>query len=495
MNDTSEEMEQPSNFAENNQTEAEKRETIDNPADLEELKRTANRFNAIGNMGYTQIFVQNLSNLSMGSDQGFKKTVSESKVKVKEEYDLCNTEKCVQFVEKYKDSEYLTIAIILSTFEVVALSDLINLREILVRHIPKTKTLNSEQAVEENINSDSYIALNTILSLIGGRKFVIADGRIGVGFGSGSQKVLCNILEQFPTLKNPIVLWLMELNEIYQFHTTFDAYQMANALTRIISLDVLYAGTHIFPRLLSDPKNAGILGIIVYKLYMDSQSKEYAENIILCWVSSDSKWLWKAVCLTCAAFSNSKIVFPYVPDLKKAIRKRILYFKKEDLVFVSSLLRQSQELRSLFCNIFGDTLNNTRTRDGRLKIAQTYINFVRYSYYQVNSDFMELPLVVCDTLQQQKQLAKVVECTMSVYHLRKQLYAILKAYLKELSRYDYSDKTIDHISAYFYNMGGESQQYCQDILYFFRTYNNKATKQIFTRLRLTYEKRGAKLHE
>lgn len=65
-----------------------------------------------------QIFIQNLDNLFAGYKQNLKGTKVKQDVK---KYDLRNPDDCSEFVEKYRNSEYVAVAIILSTFEVVSI--------------------------------------------------------------------------------------------------------------------------------------------------------------------------------------------------------------------------------------------------------------------------------------------------------------------------------------------------------------------------------------
>ena len=121
-------------------------------------------------------------------------------------------------------------------------------------------------------------------------------------------------------------------------------------------------------------------------------------------------------------------------------------------------------------------------RSGKLRIVQVYINIVRHSYYLVSESFVELPLVACDTKKQQEYIMPVIEQAMSVYHLRKQLYVILKTYLKELSVYEYSERVLNHMCAYFYVMTLSGENYRQEILEILKKSNNRISAQIYQRL-------------
>lgn len=472
------------------QEAAEENEDVDNSFDLEQRKRTANEFNVEGNAAHTQIFIQNLSTLNAN----YKQSAEQSDSKLSEKsYDLRNSEECSEFVEKYRDSEYLVMAIILSTFEVVTVGDVPDLREKVMEYLPVTEILDKEETEEHRSQWDPYISLNTILTVIGGKRFVREDGQPCVGLGEGSSRALSHILSQFPMLKNPIVSWLIHVNEIYKYRTAFDAYQIATAFARVISLDIVDARRSIFPQLYTNPDNAGLLGILAYKLYEDIVLRKDAESIILQWIGSDGVWLWRSACLAFFALlenGDDGDGASFEMNLKRTISKRILCFKRNDLIFTAELLIQSKHFRTMIANVLYYVFSRANDREKRLRVVQIYINLIRRCYYLVNDSFMELPLVVCDTKQQQEYLAGIISQLMSVYRLRKQLYAILRAYLKELSGYDFSEKVINYICAYFYNMASSDEAYQQDVLEYLKMCRNRAARQIYDKLCHTYEKKG-----
>jgi hypothetical protein len=71
---------------------------------------------------------------------------------------------------------------------------------------------------------------------------------------------------------------------------------------------------------------------------------------------------------------------------------------------------------------------------------------------------------------------------MSIYYLRKQLYAIMEAYLKELCTYNISHVLVLHIAAFFYNMMETGEEYQEDVLDFLKKSENKLAKQIYQKL-------------
>ena len=478
-NEDSEEIEQ------NDGEVLEDREEIDSSTELEKKKKITNTYNAEGNIGQTQIFIQTLSNLNMDYKQSSNEMSINQPLK---KYNLCNPNECSEFVEKYKDSEFVIVAIVLCTFENVALGDLPDLQEKLINYLPKGETESNEEGDGNYSRRNPYISLNTILSVIGGKRFITDGGQACVGLGENSKQALLNILELFPILRSSIATWLIHVNEVYKYRTTFGAYQIATAFARVISFDIADAEIRIFPKLCSRTENAGLLGIIMYKLYEDASLKEEIKIIIRNWIKSDSKWLWRPVCLAYSLLMQSTDHVSFESDLNSAINKRITYFNKSDMFFCASILLQSKPFRTMIAGAFHNACSKADTKEKRLDIANLYIYLIRRCYYLVNVSFIELPLVACDTNQQQKFLSQVIEQTMSDYHLRKQLYVILETYLKELSGYDFSVNVVNHIAAYFYNMTLSGLNYQKDVLYFLRNCENRASKQIYNRLYKAYEK-------
>lgn len=476
------------------QEDMEDDEGFDKSSDIEEEKRNANQnqFNAQGNTAYTQIFVQNLGNLNANykpSLEGFSTKESLKK------YDLRNPDECSEFVETYKKSEYLAIAVILCTFEVVPLVDLPDLQEKLLGYLPVVEISDSEESEKHHTQSNPYISLNTILTVVGGQKFVTDDGQSCVGLGEDSEQALINILEQFPFLRSSIVSWLIHMHEIHEYRTTFDACQIAIAFSRIISIDIKDAKSRIFAQLYSNPRNVWLLGALAYKLYENTALRADIENVIVQWINSDSVWLWKSACLTYVSLKESDVCISFDFKLAKAINKKIMGFRRNDSSFISKLLIRSPHFRTLIANSLCIVYKRLNTREERVALAQIYVNLIRHSYYLVNSFFKELPLVACDTKHQQTCLCQIVSQIMSTYHLRKQLYAIMEAYLKELSKYDFSASTLNHISAYFYIMSFADLSYQNDVFFFLEKSKNKAAKQIYIQLCRTYKREELYLHE
>ena len=460
----------------------EETENINNQSDLEEKKCTINKLNANNNWGHYQVFINSVDTIVYNI---YKQDLKQIELgKPLKNYGLSNSNDCAQFVEKYKYSEYLAMAIILSTFEAVLLADLPDLQKTLMEYLPIVRMKDNEEKEKEEEASqpNPYVSLNTILMVINGKKFVMEDGQICIGFGESSIQILINILEQFPMLRSSIVSWLIYLSKIYKYRTAFDAYQIATAFARIVSLDITDAKIRILPQLYSSSNNIGLLGAMAYKLYTNNMLIDDVESILLHWIESDNKWIWKSVYLAYSFIIEKSNHISIESDLKKVLSKKILYLKEEDLYFIAMILHHSKHCRTMMAEIFNNIYNKINDKNKKLLICEQYINLIQCCYYIVDASFVELPLVACDSKSQQIYLTKIIRQIMSIYYLRKQLYAILGAYLHELSSYNFSQNVIEHISAFFYNIIFSSPLYKQDVLYFLTNCKNKAAKQVFMRL-------------
>ncbi len=470
----------------NTKEEIVEKEEIDNSSDLEKNKQhISSEFNAEGNMAQTQIFIQNLNGTI---PEWLKDEVVVSSKKTKEVYDLQNKQQCADFVEKYGNSNYLAVAIILSIFEVVILQDLPDLEEQLIKYLPEIKVSDNENSLYNNWHNP-YISLNTILSVIKGKQFAADNGQTYIGLGVNAERALINILEQFPVLSRSIIDWLIHLHEIYQYHTSFDAYQIMAAFARVVSVDIADAKARIFPRLYTKSENIGLLGNLAYRLYGDVTIKQEIEAIVVRWISSDSIWLWKSACMVYSFLMEDNINVSFGDILETAISKRFWILQGHDLNFIVLLLLRYAHFRTLFAHVLYIVFVDAKSREEKYQAGRIYISLIRRSYYQVNASFVELPLVACDKKQQQQYIAPLIQHVMSFYNLRKQLYAILKAYMREISGYEYSMNIVEHIAAYFYNMVSSNISYQQDVLYFLEKCNYKVANQVYRRLQQEYDKK------
>lgn len=455
---------------------------ISSSADLEREKQKTNEFVAEGNTALYQVFIQNYNEYDKGIRQKLNAVSSDGNRK---KYDLCQADKCVEFIETYRDSEYVVVAIILCVFEYVSLVDLPELRKVFIKYLPRAERAEQEGSVQ-NVNGDPYLSINTLAGVIGGKRFDTEDGQSCISLGENSKQALSNVMDSFPPLRDTIVSGLIQVHEEYKYRTIFNVFQMAAAFARVSSFDIGYADRYIFPRLCSDSRNTGMLGILMYKLYEDGAAREMTGRILLKWLDSNSKWLWRPVCMTFSFLAEAGINASFEKALERAVCGRIRDFKCRDLKFTASILMQSQAFRDMMARVFQSLFNKADGQEERQFLATIYLRLLRYCYFRVDKKFRELPLVACDTVAQQRLLSPLIGLLMSKYHMRKQLYLILEAYIKEISGYRFSPQMINHIAAYFYILAGTEETYQRDMMDFLRRCEGAAARQIYDRLQKKY---------
>lgn len=452
----------------------EENKPIRSTSDLEQEKRSAQEFSAQGNVGNYQIFVNHLNALNMDS---LRRQPASTERQSNQTYQLHIRKDCASFVECYKNSEYLATAIALSTFEAVRLSDLPELIEHLMDLLPSSGQENENLSVR-----DPYISTNTFLSTIGGEQFTSGEGQQYVGLGKYSHLALQNFWEQFPVLRDPICKWLIQVSRIYPFRTAFDASQMVGALARVISLDYEDGCRRILSRMYSNQDSAGLLGNTMCKLYEDKVLRPRLDELLLSWLSSDGIWLWRPACLACIFLWPELNHDRFVAPIRRVVSKRLFQLTKTNCTFLAVLLMQSEYFRTLLSELLGQTVQKEGQRAKRLAVAQTYLYLLRSCYYLVDDHRPVLPLVACDTIQQQRNLTPVLKEAISLAELREQLYVILEVYLKELDYHPHSDQLFQHLCAYFYNIALAAPDYRQDILQFLGDCKGKFVKQIYKRI-------------
>lgn len=471
----SEEFEEKQTVAEDDRS-PEVNEPINSASDLEqEKKRTAYEFYAQGNTATTQIFIGHLG--AMNLDPWQKKDAS-SGLLIGQTYSLHTEKGCKEFVEQYKNSEHLAVAIVLSVFKLVYLGDLYDLIQLLMEELPDVAS------AEEDAPSarDPYISVDTYLSTIGGEWFTSQEGKRYVGLGENAQKALQNLWEQFPSLRDPICRWLVRLCRNYKVRTAFDAYQMVCAFARVTRLDFEDARKRIFSRLYSNPENLGLLGNLVCKLYGEAALRGELDGLLHNWLGTRDSWLWQPACLACSFLMPGLDDGRFGPALERAVGRRLTPLTKNDSTFLAILMLQSEYFRSLLARLLGRMVRKAGNRMERLTTAQNYLYLLRSCYYLVDAQEPELPLVACDTKEQQQALTPVLAEVMGQIGLRKQLYAILRAYLKELGRYQYSDGFFNHLCAYFYNLTQAAPICLPDVLELLSSCRGKLGQRLCERM-------------
>lgn len=466
------------------ETEEKENENINSPADLEREKQKTNEFIAQGNTGQNLFFIQNYNEY----DQGIKHILNAvSSDGSRKKYDLCQADKCVEFIETYRDSEYVVVAIILCVFEFVSLVELAELRKIFIKYLPKAERADQEEN-KRSETGDPYLSIDTLTGVIGGKRFNTEEGQACVSLGENSKQALINVMDSFPALRDALISGLLQVYESYKSRAVFNAYQMVTAFARVSSFDIDYADRRIFPRLCADSRNTGLLGTLMYKLYGDDAAEKTVQSILLRWLRSDNKWLWRPVCMTFSYLTNEGNAVPFGTALEREIFGRIQNFNVGDLKFMASVLMQSMAFREMAARIFHNLFKEADTQEKKQFLASIYLRLLRYCYFYVNKRRKELPLVACDTGTQQKLLSPLLRQFMFRYYLRKQLYVILEAYIKEVSQYRYSTDMINHIAAYFYILAGTEKGNQQGVMDFLCHCGGTMAQQIYDRLLRKYMK-------
>lgn len=452
-------------------------EPIQNHSNLEQEKRNIRNFSAHDNIAHTQIFINALKgNLNAGSV--VEQTVSIAQ-KPSRTYCLHNLSDCVAFVEDCKHSEYLATAIVLSAFETVILGDLPDLVTSLMELLP-TDGSTAGDVEAPTPTRDAYLSLNTVLATIGGTRFSSDDNKRCVSLGVHSQQVLQNIWEQFPHLRDPICRWLVELLHVYKYRTAFDAYQIAAAFARVASLDLSDAKKRIFPRLYADSKNTGLIGSILCILYRSESLQPEVQDIMERCLCSESIWLWQPACMAYVFLTPELQAQERMDTLvAQSIRRQLnVPFSRQTRSFLSSLLFQSRSFRTTFIHLLSQHIHKASNRTQRQTEGQAFLYLLRTCYFLVDSKQPALPLVACDNAEQLRSLSPLLEVLMTYSTLRRQLYAVLQAYLNEINYYSCSKQLITHIAAYFYTITQLSPTYEQEVKFFLAQCGNSLAQQI-----------------
>lgn len=447
-----------------------------NPDELKKERSKFQSFEASGNYANYQVFVQNMN---LEGPQQYKEVPVQEKDKKEARFDLKEPADCAEFVEEYKNGEYLALTIILAVFDIVSINDLPDMAEKLMDALPAVEEVDQNGNVVRSRSREPYLSLQCKLAVIGAGTFVRGDGQRCVGFGSKSKQVLRNIGEQFPALRVPIISWLIKVNDNYKYKTGFDAQQMIQAFSRVIALDFADAKREIFPRLYSRPENMLFLGTLASALLKDPSLKDDVLSITQAWAES-GKWLWKS-----ALFAYAKLDVPEACEkLKDLLQKNIAThmegFSEADMFFLSLALSCSVHVRTMMCEILYQKLSSkTSKKVEKDEAAGFYLTLVTYCYYYVDEGSLELPLVVCDTKEQQQLLAPALAQVLSSRDSRRWLFDLLELYLKEISGYSVPARLVRHTAAYFSNMMRSAPVYQEDVSALLRKCSCGMTQEIF----------------
>ena len=464
--------------------EKEKIETAD-----ELMKEKAdNKFIARENTAQIQIFVQNANFDNKADIKQILDLVNAGGGNEKQ-FDLRKMEDCAEFFDTCKKREYIALAIVLSTFEIVLIGDYVNLKDALMEYLPAVWQADQEGKETYVQQVNSYISLNSALSVIRGKIFITDDGQRCIGYGEGSEEVLSNIWVQFPDLRKPIINWLIRVYEMFEYKTSFEVYQVVHAFIRIITEDFQYSRMQVFERLYSEPDNLGFIARLAQELLGDKRFKTDILNMVLRWMESESNWLWKSALLVCLHTYGTDIDGQLHKTMIYAIKGRMFGFKNSDLRFIALFAGNARNVRTIMTFVFYE-LYQSDNMQGKERLAQIYLKMIRYGYYQVDRNRINLPFVACDSKEQMENMYCVLAYIMTKYDLYRQLCWILQAYLEEISNYDVSSGTLNYLTAFFFVLTRDAIDYQRDILLFLSELKGDIAKKIYNKLIKIYTNNG-----
>lgn len=224
------ENEQESLAEESKDTETDNEE-INNCEQLEEKKH---EFNVEGNSAQNQIFIQDAVPGGFTINYYAEKLKSDvPKLSVEEKYDLRIQRECIEFTEKFVNSEYFTIAFLLCVFKAVPLTDLAHLRLKVENCLMKSKIRSDAEQEEYTQKDNSCVSLNSIFAVIGANKFIVADDKLCVGIGENSTRALINMLEQFPMLHDLYEKFMSEIIQDSKYHDSSYEIQLAASIAEV----------------------------------------------------------------------------------------------------------------------------------------------------------------------------------------------------------------------------------------------------------------------
>lgn len=482
-----EEKKEDKNEAGKEKHDEEENEKIETADELVKEKEN-NKFIARDNTAQIQIFVQNAN---FDSKAGIKQVLDLVNVDDgnKKQFDLRKMEECAEFFDTCKKREYIAMAIVLSVFEIVPIGDYANLKDVLMEFLPAILQEDQEGKVIHVQQTNSYISLNTALSAIRGKIFITDNGQRCIGYGEGSDKVLSNIWVQFPDLRQPMINWLIRVYEMFEYKTSFEVYQVVRAFIRIITEDFQYSRRQVFERLYSEPDNLGFLARLAQELLEDKRFKADILNMVLRWIESESIWLWKSALLVCMHTYGTDIDGQLHKAMIHTMKGKMLGLQNFDLRFISLFAGNARNVRTIMASVFYE-LYQPNNMQGEERLAQIYLKMIRYGYYQVDRNNIDLPFVTCDSKEQMENIHFVLAYIMTRYDLYRRLCRILQAYLEEISDYDVSLGTLNRITAFFYVLTRDVADYQEDIFLFLSELKGCIAKKIYNKLIEIYADNG-----
>lgn len=451
-------------------------------------EKSDNKFIARENTAQIQIFVQN-ANFDNKAD--IKQVLDLVNVgdRSEKQFDLQIMEDCAEFFDTCKKREYIALAIVLSVFEIVPIGDYANLKDALMEYLPAVVQADQEGKETNVQQTNSYISLNAALSVIRGKIFITDDGQRCIGYGEGNEGILNNIWVQFPDLRKPMINWLIRVYEMFEYKTSFEVSRIVRAFILIITEDFQYSKMQVFDRLYVKQDNLGFIARLAQELLEDKRFNMDILNMVQRWMESESNWLWKSALLVCMHTYESDIDGQLHKTMIHAMKGRMLELQNSDLRFISIFAGNARNVRTIMAFVFYEICQSDNMQ-GKERLARIYLKMIRYGYYQVHGNKIDLPFVVCDSKEQMENMRFVLAYIMTRYDLYRQLCRILQAYLEEISEYDVSAGTLNHLTAFFYVLTRDEVAYQRDILLFLSELKGSIAKKIYNKLIKIYTNNG-----
>ena len=437
------------------------RSDIDDPEELAEKKKSIHKFKAEGNIASIQLFIQNMV-LHSNEDAEFQS----SKKGKKKKYNLYELNDCIKFVEQFGYSYNLMVVLILCMFDIVEPFEIYNLYNSLKNFLP-------QNTLDEKKSDSPYISLNTVLDMLDGKQFVQKDEKIYVVWVKDSKKILFQLWKQFRVLYDSCIQWLLWLSKEEGYSTYRWVERLANAFEKVLACKIFDDKSYLLFKLSQDPFNAMLLGTVAYKLYQDKKWAEKWGTLVHSWIYSQKYWLKRAAAVIITLAVERKGVSPYEKkEIEKMFASWLPYLKNSDAAFLAPLLCQSKQIRNMLINGMNVSTRNILSREDHLKLSQNYLRIVRQCYYYIDEKFQELPLIICDTSEQNIKLQPILEYLIFQPLQWRQLCAIIKAYTKEISEYTFSDRLISRFTAYCGNIINIDSDFAEELFRELKSYHN-----------------------
>lgn len=449
-------------------------EDINDAENLEKKKQEVKRFYAENNHAYTQSFIQEAQTVNYNINNMMP---VKCKLSVDKQFDLSDSKECIEFVTEFKNTEYFYTAFILSMFQKVDVFDMKELKTLLSTCLADLYGNEKEDEFRKSEYIGPYVAQDSILSVINGEKY-IQEGRNYLGFGDKREVILKNLMEQFSDLQNTLLNMIEIILGIKHYRSNFYLIQIATLLKDLWEDAIIDVEHRILPGLCKSERNVGLLGAACYFLYENENTRADVAALMYKWLRWNDKWLWKIPCLVYVQLEIVNSEEYFVDELEKVIVYKLISYRKKDYHFLAEMLMLSKEFRDMVCRAFQKLYSKVTGHAKKSELGHAYLYLVRGCYYRVSDKNMSLPLIVCDTKKQLIQLKEIYEDIINNYRLRQQLFSILNVYLRELSRYDFTNSLVNRIAAFFYFLMLENKDFQSDLEDVIVQSSNKISKQI-----------------